>query len=129
MADEVKAVCKRCKKEWKASELKLDPEYKMVVCPQCIRERLQPKTKSIPITHAPEAPKPIEKTKAGWDEDDEALEKMRAEKEKKPKLNYEKVDDVTIKIKCPKCDFKFLYNIEKGTPHSCPYCGIKIKVK
>ena len=135
--EEIKVKCKRCNKEWDAEKLVLDPVYKMMVCPQCVQERIQPSKKPKEMEPQDLEPKitPEKKKPAGWDEDDELLEKLNKQKEiiqkdqQKPKVNYERIDADNLRVQCPKCSYKFKYDLNKNSPKSCPYCNLKIQVK
>lgn len=139
MNDDIKVVCKRCGRPAKASEFVLDPDYRMMVCQACSKERLSQsiktkKQESVVKQKEEEKAKEAETFKnkpAGWDEDDERLEKMSKAKasEGPSKQNYERIDDDNIKLTCPKCEYKFTYNTVRMTPNACPYCGVKLNIK
>ncbi len=38
----------------------------------------------------------------------------------------EKIDDYKVKYTCPKCNYKFQYDITKKYPARCPYCDAQI---
>jgi Zn finger protein HypA/HybF involved in hydrogenase expression len=139
MSDDIKVICKKCGRSAKASEYVLDPDYKMMVCSACSKERLsQVKTKKQePIAKREEErtreAQPMKNKPAGWDSDDEALEKMTRSRPSAnggaPKSQYERIDDENVKLTCPKCEYKFTYNTERMNPNSCPYCGVKLNIK
>jgi len=132
--DEIKVKCKRCGKEWDAQKLVLDPVYKMMVCPSCVQERIQPDLKPKEVKKEFVEEIKSNKKPAGWDEDDELLEKLNKQKEivekekEKPKIIYEKISDDNLRVQCPNCNYKFKYDLVKNSPKSCPYCNLKIKV-
>jgi len=137
MSDEIKVICKKCGRTSKASEFVLDPDYKMMVCLQCSKERKSSFGKK-PSQQQPEATQQKKEAPAvsrprGWDSDDEALEKMSkrtsASYDGEPKVKYEVIDDDNIKLTCPKCDYKFTYNTFKMSPSSCPYCSVKLSIR
>lgn len=81
--------CRRCGKAARAEDFTVDYVYKMAVCPSCVKERKAKDVKS-PVAEKNDAfGKPAESPKkevapkpAGWDEDDERLEKMARQKAK-----------------------------------------------
>lgn len=126
MNSSVKAVCKRCGKQADANSFILDLEYKMMVCPQCVKDRKKvnlenkeaketAETKSVKLPKAP-----------GWDAEDEYLEKMHSVKAKQ-KVAVEKIDEESVKYQCPHCKYTFKYNIIRQKPGNCPYCSSSIE--
>jgi DNA-directed RNA polymerase subunit RPC12/RpoP len=131
---DVSVKCKRCGATALSNTLVLDPDYKMVVCQQCVKEK-QLKEKVHKELDAEkkkklEAQNGIEvedKQPAGWDKEDEYLERAYKQKQKQqPQVSVQKIDDDKVKYKCPKCSYTFIYSIEKNHPHACPYCGSDI---
>jgi hypothetical protein len=130
----VNVTCKRCGMQAHADEFVLDPIYKMLVCPNCVKER-----RSQSMMKKPE-PKPEEvqtsdvkakipgKTKPrDWDAEDEFLE--RANKDKKRATgNIETIDAEKLRYTCPHCNFKFVYNKITKHPRQCPFCCAEIMV-
>ena len=96
--------CQRCQRIYPAEQYVLDYRYKMVVCPQCAKEKdAKPKP-------APEAQAEVIRTIP------------------KPVVNSE-VKHVTsekIKVRCKKCKFEFKYDEKTKTPSRCPYCGVDV---
>ena len=120
---EIKAVCKKCNKQAPASEFILDHVYRLMVCPACVRERKDKASvlaKEKPISTKPEKPKP-----AGWDVEDEYLEKAQKQRTKPA---FERLDKDRVKYTCLNCKFKIVYTISKKYPTSCPYCGTLVKL-
>lgn len=119
----VEVVCKQCGKNAKADEFVLDPYFKKMVCPSCVKDRM---SKSRMLAKGKEQALEQEtKTAnrpAGWDEDDELLE--RAHKQSKPaSVQVERVGADKVKLRCQKCNYAFVYNTALRTPKSCPYCN------
>ena len=109
----VDAVCRVCKKSSPAEDFVLDPEYKMMVCPECVKRR-----KREPLKPKAEEPKKIIEAKpAGWDADDEYLEKTYKKKYVRPNVKPGQ------KVKCRKCGYIFKYSPVNNT---CPYCDAPI---
>jgi len=119
---EIRATCKRCGKQAPVDEFVLDKDYKMMVCQACVKEKTQ-KTAKIPDDEV--QIEEVEKKPAGWDKEDEYLERSYNLRQKTmPKI--EKIDSDTIRYTCQKCGFKFVYQLLKQSPSSCPYCGTPI---
>jgi DNA-directed RNA polymerase subunit RPC12/RpoP len=120
---DIKVTCKRCNRQAKAGEFVLDPYYRMMVCPTCVKERrgktdIKPKGQE---TKPAEPPKP-----AGWDSDDDALEKMAKQKSAKAAPAVERIDADRIRYTCSRCKFRFVYQISRKAPSTCPYCGTPV---
>lgn len=108
----VKAKCRKCGKLVRSDEMILDPVYKLMVCPACVKER-EIKEK-MPIISKRE-----ERT-IDFDREDEYLQKMQRLKSKEvPKLKL--IQEGNGFYICPKCNFKFKYPT-KTMPTRCPYC-------
>lgn len=105
----VKVKCRKCNKLAKSDELVLDPVYKMMVCPSCVKERLIQDS-------APIISKGL--VQAGESESFEKIERVR---NTAPKLNVLQDNDGTYR--CPRCSYKF--TMLKRTPVRCPYCDTK----
>ncbi|MFH1439566.1 MAG: hypothetical protein ABIG89_03305 [Candidatus Woesearchaeota archaeon] len=120
----IKAVCKKCSKKALATEFILDPVYKMMVCPLCVKERKN--KENIARTKAVEEKEKTTKKEIkphGWDQEDEYLEKIHKQKEKeKIKVEIQRIDREKIRYTCPKCKYTFIYNEIKKQPSRCPYC-------
>lgn len=140
MSDDIKVICKRCGRPAKASEYVLDPDYKMMVCSACSKERLsqniKTKKQETVVKHNEEVKAKEAQTfknkPAGWDEDDEKLERMsksRPQESGAPKANYERIDDENVKLTCPKCEYRFTFNTTRMSPNACPYCSAKLNIK
>ncbi len=111
-------ICRRCGRPGDAKAFALDPIFKQVVCPQCVKERKKPGST---LT----AEKPTD-----WDYEDEVLEKThKLKQQQKPKetIRYVRINDEKIKIICPKCEFPFVYNTVRDSPRFCPFCARRAK--
>lgn len=97
--------CQRCQRIYPAEQYVLDYRYKMVVCPQCAKEK-DPKPKP-----APEAQAEVIRS----------IPKPAANSEAKHAVTSEK-----IKVRCKKCKFEFKYDEKTKTPSRCPYCGVDV---
>jgi transcription initiation factor IIE alpha subunit len=132
MADnEIKAVCKRCGRQSPASQFVLDPVYGMMVCPLCIKER-RSKTAAFVIRQdkrsaGAKKEELIKDRPAGWDKEDDYLERAYARKKQaQPHVAIERVDSSHVNYTCPKCKYRFLYDTERKHPRVCPYCNSQI---
>lgn len=112
--ESVKVKCRKCSKLVRSDELVLDPVFKAMVCPACVKER-EIKEK-MPLMQLRKAP-----SNAGYDQEDSYLENIQRMKAKEvPKLSL--IQEATGQYRCPKCNYKFKYSPEKGAPIRCPYC-------
>lgn len=108
---EVKVKCRKCGKPAYATQFTMDTNLKMMVCPACYKE-----------SNAPLKKEDLQPRPAGWDKDDESLQKARTGKEiafGTPK--FEKID-----YSCIKCKHKFMYDPARRHPNLCPFCGSRI---
>ncbi|MBN1385378.1 hypothetical protein JW968_00180 [Candidatus Woesearchaeota archaeon] len=64
--------CRNCGKKTMSDKFVLDPYFRMMVCPNCVASRRNPKVE-----------KPVEKKPVGWDADDEIIEKAYRLKQQK----------------------------------------------
>ncbi len=127
--NEIKVVCKRCKRSMPASSFVLDPVYKLMVCPLCVKERkdkvmineaLKHKEKENALKAQEQKSRP-----AGWDSEDDYLEKA-AKQRTKIGPEVQRISDDKVKYTCVKCKYKFVYDEARKYPSACPYCGTKI---
>lgn len=128
----VSAVCKRCGRTAKSTEFVLDNVYKLMVCPQCVKERKERQRDAEKQAHDEVEAEKVQaekKTKpAGWDHEDEYLEKVEKQRQKN-QLQFERLDSERVMLTCPKCEYKFKFNTVKKSPKLCPYCGTVISSK
>lgn len=117
------AKCRRCGGESSGDQMVLDPVYKMVVCPLCVKERkLKEQQKKNPELEIEEE----KKKPAGWDKEDEYLERAYRSKVKSV-VKVQKIDEDTVKYPCSKCGYNFKYSLSRQKPSNCPYCGESVK--
>jgi len=120
MGQDVKAVCKKCGKMAPASSFVLSSTLRMMVCPNCAKIGKES------IEKQQQKEMEASKKPAGWDSEDDYLE--RAFKEKSKDAAYvEKIDDTKVRYTCPKCRYKFVYDTIRKYPASCGYCGTKVQ--
>ena len=92
--------CKKCHNKVPASSLKLDLDEKMVICPDCIKNKGIHREIEQEIFH-------------------EYEEKKSAEtKNAEPSMK--------AKHKCSSCGYNFSINLETNTPKFCPYCNERV---
>jgi len=128
--DRIKVKCNKCGGEMFSDEFVLDPDYKMVVCRNCIRDKRKRQEVWAEVGKQREArlnaenqegeeakkPKP-----AGWDKDDELLDRLVKQKQRVKETSGFK-ELANGKVKCAKCGYAFKYDAENHRPMNCPYC-------
>lgn len=97
---DVTVPCRKCGNKVPSSSLKLDIDEKMVICPDCIKNK--------------KIHKEIEKEIFHKEEDGQLIKPVTEEKPTK------------IAHKCTSCGYKFMINIEAKTPRTCPYCNARV---
>ncbi|PLW80347.1 hypothetical protein C0585_03450 [Candidatus Woesearchaeota archaeon] len=125
----ISVTCRTCGRQANAGSFVLDPDFKKMVCPACVkdkRSRLEKdrRDKEKLKNHLESlADKPI-----GWDAEDEYLEKVAKPKPKESiELSFPSAGEGKAKYKCPKCSFPFVYDINRRKPSVCPYCSDPIR--
>ena len=115
--------CRKCGKDASTDDMVLDPVFKMVVCKLCVKERkLQEMQKNKPqIEIEAEKKKP-----AGWDKEDEYLERASRSKQKQV-VQVRRIDADTVMYPCVQCKYEFKYSLGRQKPSQCPFCGTGIK--
>jgi DNA-directed RNA polymerase subunit RPC12/RpoP len=124
---QVSAKCRRCGKTAPSNSFVLDPDYKLMVCPQCIKEKREAQRVRQEVekhkTEKQEQPKTDKP--AGWDSEDEYLERQSKRKEE-TKISAERIDSTKVKYTCQSCKYAFVYDTEKRHPKACPYCNAQV---
>lgn len=115
----VKSKCKNCGKESPADQFKLHYQLRMMVCPTCYSGRTQKEEQKKTAT----PPKP-----AGWDAEDEYLEKMaRLKRQENQSKAAEPIPGTDyVKVTCLGCKYSFKFNFVKKAPLNCPYCSQEV---
>jgi len=124
MDEGLRIQCGACKGFAPANQFKLHYKFKKVVCPNCASGRTeQEERKKAAVANVEQAkPKP-----AGWDKEDEYLERMARMRQNDLKLKVEKVPGTTVvKLTCQKCSYPFKYDLYRKMPRACPYCNGEI---
>jgi hypothetical protein len=113
----IKAKCRNCDKEVPADQFKLHYKYKMMVCPDCFRGKTQlQKEKAKAEQEKPSKP-------AGWDMDDEYLQKVKRQRDKE-QPQFQKVPGTEhLQCTCHNCKYSFKYDPFRKRPRSCPFCN------
>jgi DNA-directed RNA polymerase subunit RPC12/RpoP len=134
----IKIPCKQCGRQADSTSFILDPVYKKMVCPDCVKSRKlqavlvkkQEETKKdaqkVQEQKPAQAPKPRD-----WDSDDAELERLAKAKSQQPVAVAQRLDSDRVKYTCHKCGYKFVYSLFNKSPNHCGYCGhavIKFKV-
>jgi Zn finger protein HypA/HybF involved in hydrogenase expression len=127
MIGPAKTVCKKCGRSAPSDQFVLDPIYKTVVCPLCIKDHKKARGQDQVNQGVEEIKQQRTNQKpVGWDQTDEYLEKVMSQKSSGPQIQYERISEDRIKCVCPKCNYKFIRDIYKKFPNSCPYCNTLI---
>ena len=94
---DVMVPCKKCGNKVPSSSLKLDIDERMVICPDCIKNKNMHKEIKEEIFHRKEENKSVEEEKSA-----------------------------RIAHKCTSCGYKFKIDIETKKPRNCPYCNTRV---
>lgn len=118
----VTAECKMCGGTAAADSFKLHYKFRQMVCPRCYTGKTEElKAGKQPIKNA-EPLKP-----AGWDKDDEYLEKAARVKKEQDVSQFTKVAGSDLLMcRCSKCKYSFKYDALRKVPRTCPYCDADI---
>lgn len=121
--DDLRIQCGSCKGFAPANQFKLHYKFKKVVCPSCFSGRTEQEEKKKAAAKVEQAQQQPKKP-AGWDKEDEYLERMARIKENDLKLKVEKIPGTTlVKFSCQKCSYPFKYDPYRKMPKACPYCN------
>ncbi|MBI3027689.1 hypothetical protein HYY70_06275 [Candidatus Woesearchaeota archaeon] len=99
---DVMVPCKKCGNKFPSYSLKLDLDEKMVICPECIKNK-----------------------KLHTEIQEEVFHKQAL---KAPVINKPVIEQKSNKIahKCTSCGYKFKIDSETGKPKNCPYCNARV---
>jgi len=95
---EIMVPCKKCGNKVPASSLKLDIDEKMVICPDCVKNKGIHKEIKEDVFHI---------------KDIKEIEGVKPSK---------------IAHKCASCGYKFRIDIETKIPKNCPYCNARVLI-
>jgi len=123
----VKAKCRVCGAEEDVEMFRLHHDFKQMVCSNCFTgktKRLEEKKKEEAVQHADKPPKP-----AGWDKDDEYLEKVSRQRQSELQSQFSKIPGSgQVQCKCTHCKYLFKYDPVKKVPRTCPYCDFPVPI-
>lgn len=116
----IKVQCKICSSYALVDQFKLHYKYKSVVCPACFSGKKQEQKQEEKKVVGP--PKP-----AGWDKDDDYLEKMQRMRREQERAHFERISGTDqVKCTCPSCKYVFKYDPYRKVPKVCPYCDVEV---
>ena len=117
----VRAKCKNCQREAPADQFKLHYQLRVMVCPDCFTGKTQKKQEE-------QAKAVVEKRRpAGWDQEDEYLEKISRFKKQEQRMAFSKIQGTEmLQSTCKSCSFTFRYDPIKNAPANCPYCAAAV---
>jgi len=123
MVDDLRIQCGACKGFAPASQFKLNYKFKKVVCPNCASGKTEQEERKKAAT-ATANPEPVKPKPAGWDKEDEYLERMARIKQHDLRPQVEKIPGTTlVKYSCQHCKYPFKYDPYRKMPRACPYCN------
>ena len=93
---DVMVPCKKCGNKVPSTSLKLDLDFKLMVCPDCIKNKHIHKEIETDVFHKKEA--------------------KEAAEEKSSKTAH----------KCTSCGYNFKIDTETRKPKNCPYCNSRV---
>lgn len=102
--EDVMVPCKKCGNKVGASSLRLDLDEKMMICPDCIKNKTIHKEIQKEVFKKPAEDGLVSITKREMPE--EATNKRSH--------------------KCSSCGYKFMINMETRKPRNCPYCNGRV---
>ena len=95
---DVMAPCKKCGNKVPSSSLKLDIDLRLVVCPDCIKNKGIHKEIEKEVFHKAEN------------------QQTAAQEQASSKISH----------KCTSCGYKFKIDMETKKPKNCPYCNARV---
>ena len=95
--EDVMAQCRKCGNKAAASSMKLDLDERLMICPECIKNKKIHKEIKEEIFHKKD-------------------ENKSASEDNPKKAGH----------KCNSCGYKFMINPETRSPKSCPYCNARV---
>jgi len=96
--------CKKCSNKVPASSLKMDIDLKMMVCPECVKNKKIHKEIEQDAFHKGDKPSQIQ-VSAG-----------QTSEAKPDKIGH----------KCSSCSYKFKIDMKTRKPKNCPYCNARV---
>ncbi len=115
----IKAKCRKCGKEAPSDSFRLHYLHKMMVCPDCFSGRTEQKAAT---AAAQKTARP-----AGWDAEDEYLEKASRMRREEQKVTVTPITNSEyVQYLCGKCKYNFRYHPVRHQPRVCPYCDTEV---
>lgn len=123
---EVNAKCRKCNKPMPVTKLRMDPDMKMMVCPDCIKNKGAASGKQQTAGNENKQAAAKKNLPPDWDREDEVLEKaFKVRQAETEGIEYKKIGTDLVSYKC-KCGYLIKYNLRERKPRACPYCGKEI---
>lgn len=111
----VKAQCRVCNNFAQADQFRLHHDYRQMVCPNCFSGKTAKQA---------EAKKEEPLKPAGWDAEDDYLEKTQRQRKESSFSPFTKIPGSDLlKCACQSCKYVFKYDPSRHQPSSCPYCN------
>ena len=95
--EDIMVICKKCGNKAPASHMKLDLDEKLIICPDCIKNKRIHKEIEKEVLHKKEV-------------------YQEQQEEKSSKVGH----------KCTSCGYKFMMDPETKKPRNCPYCNARV---
>ena len=105
--EDVLVPCKKCGNKVPSSSLKLDLDEKLMICPECIKNKGIHKEIEKEVFHKQESKSMVSRPA-------EMPKQMEDPKSSK------------IAHKCNSCGYNFKIDSETGKPKNCPYCNARV---
>lgn len=93
---DILVICKKCGNKAPVSAMKLDYDEKLIICPDCIKNKKIHKEIKEDVFHIKEETKEVEEVSR------------------------------KVAHKCTSCNYKFMINPETKIPKNCPYCNARV---
>ena len=99
--EDVMVPCKKCGNKAPASSMKLDLDERLMICPDCVKNKKIHKEIKEEVFHKKE---------------EQVIPRQAVQEEATKKIGH----------KCTSCGYKFMINPETRSPKNCPYCNSRI---
>ena len=110
--EEIMVPCKKCGNKAPASAMKLDLDEKLMICPDCIKNKKIHKQIEKEVFHKESQEQPQMQAH----QQSQAFHQAPAQEERQSKIAH----------KCTSCNYKFKIDPETRTPKYCPYCNARV---
>ena len=94
--EDIQVICKKCGNKAPASAMRLDLDEKLMICPDCVKNKKIHKEIQQEVLH------------------------------KKQDREVAEEKSIKIWHKCTSCGYKFKIDPETKTPKYCPYCNTRV---